>query len=104
MDEVVFEEGDFEAIFDSLGLNIKEFYFVSNYDKETLFPVDLSGNAHITMAMGEDTLTMKMIINGTSSNFNAVKEIKVPDEVIQNAISMEEYFEQLEAQFENEAE
>ena len=56
LDEVVFEEGDFEAIFDSLGLNIKEFYFVSNYDKETLFPVDLSGNAHITMAMGEDTL------------------------------------------------
>ena len=104
LDEVVFEEGDFEAIFDSLGLNIKEFYFVSNYDKETLFPVDLSGNAHITMAMGEDTLTMKMIINGTFSNFNAVKEIKVPDEVIQNAISMEEYFEQLEAQFENEAE
>ena len=96
MDEVVFEEGDFEAIFDSLGLNVKEFYFVSNFDKETLFPVDLSGNAHITMAMGEDTVTMKMIINGTFSNFNTVKE--------KNAISMEEYFEQLEAQFENEAE
>ena len=35
---------------------------------------------------------MKMIINGTFSNFNTVKEIKVPDEVIKNAISMEEYF------------
>ena len=43
---------------------------------------------------------MKMIINGTFSNFNTVKEIKVPEEVIKNAISMEEYFKQLEAQFE----
>ena len=56
------------------------------------------------MAMGEDTVSMKIIINGTFSNFNTVKEIKVPEEVIKNAISMEEYFEQLEAQFENEAE
>ena len=101
---MIFEEGDLEAIFESLGLNVEEFYFVSNYDKETLFPLDLSGNAHITMAMGEDTFSMKMIINGTFSNFNAVKEIKVPAEVIKNAISMEEYIKQLEAEFEQEFE
>lgn len=104
IDEVIFEEGDFEAIFDELGLNVEAFYFVSNYDKETLYPLDLSGNAHITMAMGEDTLSMKMVISGTFSNFNAVKEIKVPAEVIKNAISMEEYFQQLEAEFEKELE
>ena len=40
-------------------------------------------------------LSMKMIINGTFSNFNAVKEIKVPDEVIKNAISMEEFLNNL---------
>lgn len=100
IDEVIFEEGDFEAIFESLGLSLEEFYFVSNYDKETLLPLDFAGNAHITMAMGEDTLSMKMILFGTFSNFNAITEIKVPEEVIQNAISMEEYFEQLEAEFE----
>ncbi len=104
IDEVIFEEGDFDAIFESLGLKLEEFYFVSNYDKETLFPLDLSGNAHITMAMGEDSFSMKMIISGTFSNFNAVEEIKVPEEVIQNAITMEEYFEQLEAEFEAEFE
>lgn len=104
IDEVIFEEGDFDAIFESLGLKLEEFYFVSNYDKETLFPLDLSGNAHITMAMGEDSFSMKMIISGTFSNFNAVEEIKVPEEVIQNAITMEEYFEQLEAEFEEEFE
>ncbi|MCG7336526.1 copper amine oxidase N-terminal domain-containing protein [Sporosarcina sp. ACRSM] len=104
IDEVIFEEGDFDAIFDSLGLQLEEFYFVSNYDKETLFPLDLSGNAHITMAMGEDSFSMKMILSGAFSNFNAVEEIKVPEEVIQNAITMEEYFEQLEAEFEAEFE
>ena len=54
--------------------------------------------------MGEDTISMKMLLNGTFSNFNAVKEIKVPEEVIKNAISMEEYFKQLEAQYEQELE
>lgn len=104
LDEVIFEEGDFEAIFDSLGLNLEEFYFVSNYDKESFFPLDLAGNAHITMIMGDDTFSMKMIISGTFSNFNTVEAIKVPEEVIKNAITMEEYFEQLEAEFEAEFE
>lgn len=103
-EEVVMEEVDFEALFEELGISIEEFYFVSNYAKDTLFPLDLSGTAHVTATMGEDTISVKLLLNGTFSNFNAVKEIKVPEEVIKNAISMEEYFKQLEAQYEQELE
>ena len=65
-----------------------------------MFPVDLSATAYITMTMDEETITIKLLMAGSFSNFNAVKEIKVPAEVIKNAITMDEFMKALEAELE----
>ena len=65
-----------------------------------MFPLDTSAVANITMTVDEDTISIKLLLEGTFSNFNAVKEIKVPADVIKKAISMEEYMKQLELEFE----
>lgn len=98
-DEEAFEEIDFGSILEELNLDIKEFYISSKIDKKTLFPLDMTGTTYMTMGMDDETMTIKQIISGTFSNFNSVKEIKVPAEVIKNAISMEEYFEKLGIDF-----
>lgn len=85
---------------EGLDFNIEEFYVVSTIDKKTLFPLDTSAVANITMTVDEDTISIKLLLEGTFSNFNAVKEIKVPADVIKKAISMEEYMKQLELEFE----
>ena len=54
----------------------------------------------MTMGVDEDLISIKQLITGTFSDYNAVKEIKIPADVIKNAISMEEYIKQLELEFE----
>lgn len=103
-EEIVIEE---EAImegfdFEDFGFNIEDFYVVSTIDKKTFFPREVSAIAHITMTMGEDTLSFKLSLAGGFSNYNTIKEIKVPAEVINNAISMDEFMEILEAEFQAE--
>ena len=99
-EEEAIEEVEFEGLFDGLEFNIKEFYVTSTIDKKTLFPVDISAIANITMTMDEDTITISLVLAGTFSDFNAVKEIKVPAEVVKNAISMDEFMKILEAELE----
>ena len=97
--EVVIEE-ELEDIFTDLAINIEEYYVVTTIDKKTLFPINTSGTTHMTMGVDEDTISIKQLITGTFSDYNAVKEIKIPADVIKNAISMEEYIKQLELEFE----
>lgn len=100
-DGVIEEETTEEVIgLEDLGLNIEEFYVVTTMDKKTLFPTNTSAIAHITMKMDEDTISIKLLLSGTFSNFNTVKEIKVPAEVINKAISMDEFMKRLELELE----
>ncbi|BAQ10081.1 copper amine oxidase domain protein [Bacillus sp. OxB-1] len=103
VEEVVIEEElpfeDLEGLLEMLNLDIKEFYTVSTYDKATLFPLDMSGAIHITMNVDDVDVSLKMDLSGNYTNHNNVKEIKVPAEVIKNAITMEQWFEELEKQW-----
>lgn len=104
LDEVIEDvtEEEFEGIFDGLAINIEEYYVGTTIDKKTLFPIDTSGTTHMTMGVGEDTVSTKQTITGTFSNHNEVEEIKIPADVIKNTISMEEYIKELELGFEKE--
>ncbi|MFS0575637.1 DUF6612 family protein [Sporosarcina sp. 179-K 3D1 HS] len=106
-DEVVFEEElpfeDLDGLLEMLNLDIKEFYTVSTYDKKTLFPHDMSGTVHMTMSPEGEDVSIKMTMSGKYKNHNNVKEIKVPADVIKNAIPMEQYFEDLSKEFEAQA-
>ncbi|WP_194841044.1 DUF6612 family protein [Sporosarcina cascadiensis] len=88
-------EADIGDILEALNLNIEEYYSVQTIDKETLFPLDLSAVTKMSMSMEDEKISIFQKMNGTFSNFNQIKEIKVPEEVIKNAISMEEYMEEL---------
>lgn len=92
-------EGELENIFSDLAINIEEYYVVTTIDKKTLFPIKTSGTTHMTMGVDEDLITIKQLITGTFSDYNAVKEIKIPADVIKNAMSMEEYLKQVELEF-----
>ncbi|MBO0588580.1 DUF6612 family protein [Sporosarcina sp. E16_8] len=98
--EVTEESEGVEDIFADLAINIEEYYVVTTIDKKTLFPIATSGTTHMTMGVDEDLISIKQLITGTFSDYNAVKEIKIPADVIKNAISMEEYIKQLELEFE----
>ena len=52
--DVVIEE-DLKVFLLSLEFNIEEFYVVTTIDKKTLFPINTSAIANITMTMDEDT-------------------------------------------------
>ncbi|MBE1556643.1 DUF6612 family protein [Sporosarcina limicola] len=88
---------DLEGIFDAMKIEVKEFYMVTTIDKKKLFPLSTTGNINLTMGMDDETISIKQTIDGTFSNHNAVKEIKVPAEALTKAISMEEYMKALEA-------
>ncbi|KAA0966899.1 hypothetical protein FQ087_11990 [Sporosarcina sp. ANT_H38] len=97
--ETVIEE-ELEGTLTDLAINIEEYYVVTTIDKKTLFPIKTSGTTHMTMGIDEDLISIKQLITATFSDYNTVKEIKIPADVIKNAISMEEYIKQVELEFE----
>lgn len=105
-DAVEEEEIDLDLgnLLEMLNLNIEEFYSVQTIDKETLFPLDLSAVTKMSMSMEDEKVSILQKMSGTFSNFNQIKEIKVPEEVIKNAITMEEYLKELGVEEELELE
>lgn len=99
-DDIVIEDDeemeDIGNIFDAMELNIEQFFVTSTIDKKTLFPLDMTSVTKMTMGIDEETMSIDQKMTGTYSNFNKIKEIKVPADVIKNAITMEEYMELLE--------
>ncbi|GEN82417.1 hypothetical protein SLU01_07290 [Sporosarcina luteola] len=97
--EAYLEEGaediDLGSILEMLNINIDEFYSVTVLDKATLFPQSVSGTTVITMSMDGETVTITQLIEGIYSQFNAVKTIEVPADVIENAVVME--YDEVEA-------
>lgn len=84
-----------EDIFEELAINIEEYYLVMTFDKKTLVPLSTSGVTHLTIGTEDDSVSIKQNITGTYSNFNAVKEIIVPADVVKNAINIDDYFNSL---------
>ncbi|MCG7346589.1 stalk domain-containing protein [Sporosarcina sp. ACRSL] len=80
---------ELEAILEMLQINIDKFFVVTVVDKATLFPQSTSGITVITMSMDGETVTIKQLIDGVFSKFNEVKEIKVPADVIKNAVTLD---------------
>ena len=100
IEEKAVEEEGIEDIFEDLAIHIEEYYTVTVIDKKTLFPIETSGTTLMTLGVDEEMVSIKQLISGTYSNYNAVKEIKIPADVIKNAITMEAYMKELEVEFE----
>ena len=77
------------SILEMMNINIDKFYSVTVVDKATLFPQSTSSITVITMSMDGETIKIKQLIEGVFSKFNEVKAIKVPAEVIENAVTLD---------------
>ncbi|NEU30360.1 copper amine oxidase N-terminal domain-containing protein [bacterium LRH843] len=83
----------------NMDIKINKMSIVTTLDKETLFPV--ADKMHSDMTIGVEGEEMRIVqkMKSSYSNYNKLTEIVVPKEVIDSAISFDEYMEQMEAEF-----
>lgn len=84
-----------DGLSDDPTINIEKYYLAMTFDNKTVVPLTTSGVTHLTTGTEDDSVTIKQNITGAYSNFNAVKEITVPADVITNAINIDDYFNSL---------
>ncbi len=97
------EEIDLDSILDEVSISIDEFFIVTVIDKNTLFPVSTDGKTAMTISVAGETVTIKQLISGIFSKFNEVKEIKVPEDIIKNAVVLDLDSETIEEESKSEA-
>lgn len=103
-EEVVEEPGtEIDSVLDALKIDIKKFFSVTVIDKKTLFPISTTGDTVMTMKVEDETVTIKQAINGVFSKFNETKEIKVPADVIKNAVVLDLNAEAIEEESKKES-
>lgn len=77
-------------ILGEIDLTIDKMDIVTVLDKETLYPISGSMDSVLTMVMEGQSMQVSQQADFTYSNFNELTEIKVPQEVIDSAISLDE--------------
>ncbi|RXJ01705.1 copper amine oxidase N-terminal domain-containing protein [Anaerobacillus alkaliphilus] len=75
-------------IFDMI--TIDEFEAVTYYDKKTFFPLTSEVITKLTIAIDGEKLKMTQKMTAKFSNINSIKSIKIPQEIIDNAINFED--------------
>lgn len=79
-----------------LPLKVNYFQFATKLDKKTLYPLELAGKAHMYGEIEGEKMNLYQNYSGTYSNFNKIKEITIPEEVISNAVNFSELYPELE--------
>jgi hypothetical protein len=76
-----------EEVFNNM--NIENVEYTILVDKETFHPSSLNMDMTMEMAVEGQTVTLNQKIEGNYSNYNEVKEITIPQEVLDTAVEME---------------
>lgn len=99
---VNFPDVGFDVDLEELGLQfqIEKMNIVSTIDKETFFPIRDEIDTKITMNVDGEEMSIVQRIAGTYDKHNEIDEIVIPQDVIDSAISFEDYLEKIEAEFE----
>lgn len=77
------ETGMFKEIFNDM--DIHTFTYKIYIDKETFYQTKIDMETNIDVNIDGETMSIKQSMEGTIDNFNDVKEIKIPQEAIDNA-------------------
>lgn len=85
---------DFNVDFDINSMSI-----VTVLDKETLFPLSEKMDSDMTISVDGEEMNLVQHVQSSYSNHNEVEDIVIPQEVIDSAISFEEYLKLIEAEF-----
>lgn len=78
-----------------LPIKIGYFQFATKLDKKTLYPLELAGKAHMYGEIEGEKLNLYQSFSGTYSKFNEIKEIKIPQEVLSNAVNFTDLYPEL---------
>jgi hypothetical protein len=70
-------------------MKINEVKYEIFIDKETFYPTSLNTVMDMEVTAEGQTLKMKQNMEGQYSDFNTIEEVKVPQEVIDNAVEMD---------------
>ncbi|MET3507804.1 copper amine oxidase N-terminal domain-containing protein [Halalkalibacter oceani] len=84
----------------NLAIHIDEMSIVTTLDKETLFPLSEQMESDLTITVEGEEIAIRQKADSTYSNFNSLSEINIPQEVIDSAITFDEYLEQIEMDYE----
>lgn len=87
-------ENEFEEL--GIDFNIEEMTIISTIDKETYYPISDKITTNITITAEGEEITLKQNAVSSYSKYNEIDEIVIPQEVIDSAITFEEYLEQLD--------
>lgn len=79
----------------NLDIHINEMSIVTTLDKETLYPLSEQMKSDLTIAVEGEEIAISQKAHSTYSGFNSISEINIPQEVIDSAITFEEYLEQI---------
>ncbi|MDQ0220272.1 hypothetical protein ELQ35_02875 [Peribacillus cavernae] len=71
------------------GMNIKSLSYVYYIDKETYNPTKMINEMEIVTKQANEDIAINQKANSTFSNFNAIKSIEVPEQVLQSAQEMD---------------
>ncbi|WEG16630.1 copper amine oxidase N-terminal domain-containing protein [Alkalihalophilus pseudofirmus] len=66
----------------------------TTFDKETLFPLSQQMTSELEVSIEGETMHLTQKVDGTYSNFNEIEKITIPQEVIDSAISFDDYIGQ----------
>ncbi|WP_207634156.1 DUF6612 family protein, partial [Halalkalibacter urbisdiaboli] len=89
-----------EDLFGESNIDVKKMEIVSVLDKETLFPVAESLDSVMSITVEGETVEISQKGEFSYSNHNELEEIVIPQDIIDEAISMEEALAEFEAEFE----
>lgn len=71
-------------------IKIEQFEIISYYDKKTFFPKSVEAITKMSIEVEGEKMTMTQKMSGKYSNFNNVKPIKIPQEIIDNAVNFDD--------------
>lgn len=91
MDEMFGILGDdfMEELDGAANMKIDQSSIAIKFDKKTYYPIAVSGKTVMSMTIEGETIKINQNITGTYSNYNQVKEIKVPADVVKGAKSLD---------------
>ncbi|ERN52056.1 copper amine oxidase N-terminal domain-containing protein [Alkalihalophilus marmarensis] len=82
-----------EEELEMIGLLFENFDITTSttFDKSTFYPLSQTMESNLAVTFEGDTMELEQKVEATYSNFNQIKEIKIPQEVIDSAIPFNEY-------------
>ncbi|MFB5660457.1 DUF6612 family protein [Alteribacillus sp. HJP-4] len=94
-------EGQMEQVMEAM--EIKNFHYVLYINQETFYQEEVDMNMEMEIQEEDQTMSISQSIQATFSEFDEIGEIEVPQEIVDNAVDMEDVQADMEKMMEEES-